>query len=147
MHVGFSGSRHGPATAYQRDAFLRALIELRQESILPLTMLRFRHGDCLGWDALAHDIAKRLGWPITIHPPDKPMLRAFKNKGDPTVEVLPPRPYLHRNRDIVQASSIVIITPDSHEPRRHSGTWYTYEYARTVGKRTILLLPNGLRRA
>ncbi len=147
MHVGFSGSRHGPNGSDQHNAVARALKELRDACVTFPQLCRFHHGDCLGFDSVAHDIAHALGWPITIHPPEKSILRAFKGKDDPTVEILKPRPYLKRNCDIVEACAIVIIAPDTPTRRAGSGTWYTYQRAKTIGRRTILILPNGTRTA
>jgi hypothetical protein len=45
--------------------------------------------------------------------------------------VLTPRPYLVRNRHIVDASSVLIATPKGDEELR-SGTWSTVRYARKI---------------
>ncbi len=148
MHIGFSGSRHGPCGTDQRYAVERALKELRDACVAFPHECRFHHGDCMGWDALAHDLAYHLGWPITIHPPTKAALRAFCGDDDPTIEILPKKPYLQRNSDIVDACAVLIVAPNTHAPPDPpGGTWYTYRRARTVGRRVILILPNGQRAA
>lgn len=97
----------------------------------------FLHGDCVGVDEECHRIAQRLGYYIEIHPPTNPKLRAFCD-GD---EMMPPKPYLERNRNIVNNSDTMLIVPEKAEqdaPR--SGTWYTYRYALEVGKPTTLII-------
>lgn len=130
--TGFSGSRHG-GTPRQLDSAHRTL------SGLMVAGRVFRHGDCIGWDALAHDLADALGFGIVIHPPTNPKLRAWK----PAPVILPPKPYLERNRDIVNASRRMIICPDSPDYRAGSGTWYTWKYARERGTEILLILPDG----
>jgi hypothetical protein len=66
----------------------------------------FRHRDCIGADAQPHVIAKATGFRVVIHPPSDGSKRAFC-QGD---AVLTPRPYLVRNRRIVDASSVLILS-------------------------------------
>src|SRR2546421_1503 len=58
----------------------------------------FHHGDCIGVDAFAHDVAYDLGYYIFVHPPSDPKFRAFKGaRSDPRIKILEPRYYLDRN--------------------------------------------------
>lgn len=86
------------------------------------------HGDCVGWDKQCHDMASRYGVKIIIHPPTDDRLRAFCEGG----AVLDPKPYLDRNRDIVDACTFLIAAPDGPE-RQRSGTWSTVRYAKSRG--------------
>lgn len=141
MLIGFSGSRHGPfprqKITFQRTLFglikIAQTVEPRDEPLL------FRHGDCLGWDDVAHDIAAEVGFSIIVHPPINPKLRAFK----PSLIPMPPKDYLPRNRDIVDGSERMIICPDTPEYKIKSGSWYTWKYAIARGIDTLLIQPDG----
>jgi len=52
------------------------------------------------------------------------------------------KPYHDRNRDIVDACDVLIATPDGPQ-RRHSGTWYTIDYARANRVAVVVCLPDG----
>jgi len=56
------------------------------------------HGDAVGADAEAHDIAVTLGWNAVSHPPINDAWRAHKVADEERA----PKPYLVRNRDIVE---------------------------------------------
>lgn len=101
----------------------------------------FHHGDCVGADAEAHDIAYDVHQPvIVVHPPLNEKGRAFK-QGD---VILPQREYQDRNHDIVDATDYLIATPDSYtEKFRGSGTWATIRYAVKKGKTVYVIYPDG----
>jgi hypothetical protein len=44
--------------------------------------------------------------------------------------VLPRKDYMSRNRDIVDASEVMIATPKTKEEELRSGTWATVRYAK-----------------
>jgi hypothetical protein len=113
-HVGFTGSRNGEMPDPQADAVLRYLAGF----------CTLHHGDCIGRDAHAHRLARQLGMLVEIHPPIYGSLRAFcaadyANK---------PRRFLTRNR---------------FEEQLRSGTWATVRYAQQMGKRVIVVFPDG----
>ena len=94
------------------------------------------HGDCVGGDALAHAHARMLRQSITIHPPDTPGYRAWCVGN----EQRPQRPYLTRNRTIVDSCDVLVALPKT--PAREelrSGTWATVRYARKQGVRVIVI--------
>lgn len=99
----------------------------------------FHHGDCTGADSEAHDVADGAFGvkKIWVHPPDDPKKRAFRV----SPHVLRPRPYLERNRAIVDACDVLIATPKSTSEELRSGTWATVRYARKSGKRVLILEP------
>lgn len=141
MQLAFSGSRRGPsrpqlATLQQT---LSGLLTIARTSEPAKEPLLFRHGDCIGWDAAAHDVADALGYGIIIHPPTNPKLRAFK----PALIILEPKPYLVRNRDMVDLSERWIGCPDTMTEQQTGGTWYTYRYAKQKRIGTLLILPDG----
>lgn len=124
MKVGFTGTRRGMSTT--QVAWLAKF--LRNESVT-----EFHHGDCIGSDAEAHVIAesvlkyRRIA--IHIHPPISDSKRAYKH-GDVEYDA---KPYLDRNRDIVDACDVLVACPGQPETLR-SGTWATVRYARKIGK-------------
>jgi len=106
----------------------------------------FHHGDCIHADAEAHDIAYGIGYAVVIHPPDNDSKRAFKGVicGKillPRATVLPAKPYLDRNRDIVAAVSRMLACPKEREEQLRSGTWATVRYARKAGNLYRIIYP------
>lgn len=126
--VGFTGTQEGMSD-YQKRV-LRASLEGVRE---------LHHGDCIGADAEADAIARELGITVVIHPPSDPKKRAFCAK--PGDVVWEPLPYLERNHDIVDEADVVIGTPKSGVEVLRSGTWATIRYARSRGKRTLVIAP------
>lgn len=127
---GFTGTRAG-MTPYQRLRLLKILEHDRNVG-------EFHHGDCIGADAEAHDIAWAIrDIAIIIHPPSDDKHRAFKTNA----LVLVTRPYLERNHDIVDACDVLIAAPKEVIEQRRSGTWATVRYARKIGKPVVILAP------
>jgi hypothetical protein len=123
MRIGFTGTRQGMTVA-QAHA-LRDILA----SHGPVTL---HHGDCIGADAQAHDIAVELGRAVVIHPPviggrDQ---RAWKTAPD----VREAKPYLKRNKDIVRETELLIATPAEASEQHRSGTWSTSRCRRTRGQ-------------
>lgn len=98
------------------------------------------HGDCIGADAQAHDIARACGLRVIIHPPINEAKRAWC-KGD---VILPERDYLDRNHDIVDACVWLVAAPGEEEEKIRSGTWSTVRYARRKGRSIKIIPPDGL---
>jgi hypothetical protein len=96
------------------------------------------HGDCIGADASAHDIADQIGMRVVIHPPINPTKRAFKT----AMQVLECKPYIERNHDIVGMTDWLIACPKGGEEQR-SGTWATVRYARKQNKLIWIVYPDG----
>jgi len=96
----------------------------------------FVHGDCVGADAEAHEIASVLLGPNRIHirPPSDSTHRAWCAAA---IE-FPTEPYLKRDHKIVETTQVLIAAPKGPEILR-SGTWATVRHARKLG-RIILLL-------
>ena len=84
LHIGFTGTRQG-MTEHQKSGICW---HASHSGII------LHHGDAVGADAEAHDIAVELDCGIVIHPPDDVRQRALKiaalNRA--------PRPYLDRNK-------------------------------------------------
>lgn len=93
IQVGFTGTRHGMTDA-QKVTLETMLIQLGGAE--------FHHGDCIGADSEAHDIAMECGYCPIIHPPTNPALRAWRKV--PAHLMRPERLYMTRNRNIVDAA-------------------------------------------
>lgn len=137
LHIGFTGTQQG-LTILQFAALERLVIAVAGEVDFDVTP---HHGDCIGADQAFHTICEDrrqcLRIPI-IHPPLSTYKRAFCPG-----RVLPPRPYLERNRDIVDQSDWLIAAPDSDKERVRSGTWSTVRYARKQLHHIIFVYPDG----
>ena len=143
MHIGFTGSRHG--MSYKQKRKVLQILQDWQALIPERDEITVSHGDCIGADANIHEFAKILGLRIVIHPPEDDSKRAYCSAldNDPDVEILPPKAYLARNRDIVETSSLMIGCVDSYEPHEHSGTWYTVDYANKKEVPVMIVFPDG----
>ena len=129
--IGFTGTRQG-MTAEQKSA-LRNLLDGGAGE--------FHHGDCIGADSEAHDIADECGYGIILHPPTNSSERAWREV--PRHMMRPERPYLDHNKDIVRETASLIAAPAEPEEQLRSGTWSTVRFARKLGKPVFLILPDG----
>jgi hypothetical protein len=132
MIIGFTGTRDGMSDE-QHAAITRLLQGAAAEGHVTV-----RHGDCVGADQEFHEIAQSLGLSIIIHPPKEQSLRAFCQGA----EILPPKDYLARDRDIVSLSDSMLATPKSRVKK--GGTWYTIGVAQLVNKLCLVVFPDGL---
>lgn len=134
MKLGFTGTQEG-MSARQKAAFRQML---RDRGVTEL-----HHGDCVGADSDAHDIAVACGVPrIVIHPPEDPVKRAWchrRDNGTTEVFVKPEKDYLPRNRDIVNQTQMLTAAPRTMVEVIRSGTWATVRFARSKGKEDVLL--------
>lgn len=131
VHVGFTGTRKGMSRG-QRDALLTFLKGANQSRKFLGAVLH--HGDCVGADAEANEVADSLGMCTVIHPPENPKHRAWCEADEYRYR----KPYLERNRDIVDECDFLVAAPGGKE-RRRSGTWATVRYARKQGKQVVIL--------
>lgn len=136
--LGFTGSQSG-MTEYQK----KQLIHHLQKWALKYEELEIHHGDCVGADYEFHEICKKV-WPnatltIIIHPPTNSTKRAFCEF--PGQTLLPPLPYLTRNREIVNAVNGMLAGPKETEEQLRSGTWATIRYAVKTETPLIILRP------
>lgn len=98
---------------------------------------RLHLGDCIGSDTQAWNIGTQYFYLIG-HPPIEPRKRSFLTYA----EVRGEKHYHERNRDIVHEGHVLIATPCGHE-ESHSGTWYTINYARSLGRPVYIVWPSG----
>ncbi len=128
MIVGFTGTQRG-MSAHQLlkvEAFLR-------DNRHDITALH--HGDCVGADKEANDLARIQEIETGGHPPIDEKKRAFCE-----CDIwFPPMEYLDRNHNIVDMCDILLVAPLTDAEQLRSGTWATYRYALLVGRDTIRL--------
>ena len=120
MDIGFTGTRKGMSEP-QKIGLSRLLYALSADG--EIDGLTFHHGGEPHADKEAANIARGRFWATQNHRPAKKDAAHL----------------LKRNRDIVEASEILIAAPDSLEERQRSGTWYTVRYARKQGVPVIIL--------
>ena len=135
--VGVTASRHG-LTAEQHRALAKNLRLLRNERGAQF----FHHGDCVGGDYEGACLARGMGYRIIGHPPINDELRAFVESD----ENRKPAGYLTRDRALVDEVDLLLGCPNTTElppGPTISGSWYTIKYARRVGTRVAVILPDG----
>jgi hypothetical protein len=128
IQIGFTGTQRGMTPRQQQH--VTTILQKYKGSTL-------HHGDCIGADAQAHGIAKKCGLSVEIHPPINPEKRAYTKGGVTHTK----KPYLERNRAIVDASDMLIATPKTAREDLRSGTWATVRYARKQKKKIALVRP------
>ncbi|HKZ40932.1 MAG TPA: hypothetical protein VJ044_08205 [Candidatus Hodarchaeales archaeon] len=127
--VGFTGTSKGMTDA-QKFTVAWLLSKSPKE---------LHHGDCIGADKDAHELARTNLVRIVGHPPIKSSNRAcceFDEKREP-------KPYLDRNHDIVDETEVLIACTDSTVEAIRSGTWSTIRYARRLGRIILIVYPDG----
>lgn len=126
--VGFTGTQLGMSKKQKKE--LKKWLEEHK-------IQEFHHGDCVGADEQAHNLAKELGIKVVIHPPTVPDKRAFCEGGT----ILPKHDYLERNKHIVDATNLLLAAPKEMEELLRSGTWATIRYAKKTGKEVTIFYP------
>ena len=132
--IGFTGTQRGMTEAQR----------LKLGTILAVGSTKgvgvLHHGDCVGADAQAHELAQKWMIPVIIHPPENSSKRAFCGG---SLASLPPQPYLVRNHFIVDACDVLVATPGEATEQLRSGTWATIRYARKRHKTVVIIYPDG----
>ena len=137
MKIGFSGTREGMTPGQKGQ--VRSILTM-------LVVSEAHHGDCIGADEdfhlLVREVSITQGFiaPIVIHPPDVKRYRANIVGDESWVE----KPYLTRNKDIVECSEFLIATPKGKQ-RTRSGTWSTVRYAHFMKRPMLIVYPDGTR--
>lgn len=130
VRLGFTGTQKG-MTEKQKQSMFELIDNYAYFQI-------FCHGDCIGADKEAATYAMSIGMKLCCHPPSNPQKRAFL----PADIIASSKPYLERNKDIVNHCSLLLAAPGEMEEKLRSGTWSTVRYA-YVRKQTILVFPDG----
>lgn len=136
MILGVTGTRNQPSDRQVR---------LLRERIMDPSVNVVHHGDCQGVDALAGGFACKFGKNIVVHPPISDSLRAYAHIACPECRwrrlVLDEQPYLVRDRSLVAVVDELVALPSTLAPVPHSGTWYTINYAKKVGRKVNIIYP------
>jgi hypothetical protein len=129
--MGFTGTQKGmtPNQLYILDKIIKEK-----------NPYEVHHGDCVGADTEFHQMCKAFGSIIIIHPPDISTKRS-NCEGD---KILPVKPYLDRNKDIVNSCDLLIVCPKTRFEEIRSGTWSTKRYAQKRGVKFIIIYSDGL---
>lgn len=134
MRVGFTGTREG-TTNKQFGALMSLIDDLDPHEV--------HHGCAVGADeeftiyVRACEVARVVG-----HPGDTLALTS-KDALRYSHEVLPTKPNLERNRDIVDAVDLLLVCPRTMKEEQRSGTWACCRYARKQHKPIRICWPDG----
>jgi hypothetical protein len=138
MRVGFTGTSAG-LTNDQLIQVHMLLGDLKTSGATQAT-----HGMCIGADDQFHEQARGFGYFIIGVPGVNAYGDVYKRATCVCDLVMPPRPFLIRNRDLVSESDVVIACPrETIEQFRGSGTWATIRYARRAKKPLVIVWPDG----
>ncbi len=139
LRVGFTGTKNGMDDLQKINlAVLFTTLKNNHSEI------EFHHGDCIGADAQAAQIARQFGFRLVAHPgfppnhPEVTQYRAFTTLND---EVREPKPFISRDHDIVDETDEMVAAPVSEKEERASGTWTTVRYARKKEKKVTVINP------
>lgn len=134
MRYGFTGTREGMSIRQKKQ--LKDLLSESETHTLS-------HGDCIGADADAHSIAVKTNiFKIIIHPPTDTKCRVNCLPRPQTQDTIKAaKPYLQRNRAIVDSCDVLIACPRTMDEELRSGTWSTVRYARKICRPVIILEP------
>lgn len=133
--VGFTGTRDG-TTDQQRMTLWTFIME-------HIDLVEVHHGLDMGADLDFHNIVLPFdSIRIVGHPPINTRRTAHFPRSHFDF-IHPPKDYLDRNRDIVDASSHVIACPATFDEQLRSGTWATVRYARKCHKPLAIIWPDG----
>lgn len=135
MKVGFTGTQVG-MSKYQIDAVADYLAELTKRGEGD----EAHHGKCIGADVQFHNLAHQLGYFIVGYPCNIYSKQSQVIVCDMEREEKPP---LERNKDIVGTCDILLATPKEYHEITRSGTWSTIRFARRIGRKHMIILPDG----
>lgn len=121
MPIGFTGTSKRFPTVEQGKR-----LNYRLKVLYAGGEREFHHGDCIKMDAWVAEAAKAIGFRLICHPPANEYKRAFVQSH----VVSDRKPFLDRNHDIVDESTILLAAPDTSQEELRSGTWATIRYAR-----------------
>lgn len=144
MKVGFTGTQRG-LTKEQMSTLRLIASRIHNRALFPDGSVFngheinwFIHGMCWGADTEAADIFKSHGFKLIGYPGTEQQSRSQQ------VDILKDvKPFLARNKDIVNGSDILIACPGEFTEVLRSGTWATYRYATKIPKPIAIVFPDG----
>ena len=138
IKIGFTGTREEEYLTKERFIKLAYAFKRLNEQYGDI---EFHHGCCEGADLMAAFLFRESfpTYKIIEHPPTD-MKYAKLAEGDSNVEKRFAKPYLERNKEIVNASDVMIAWPKDMETEElRSGTWATVRYAKKKDKVVIFV--------
>jgi|LWDU01.1.fsa_nt_gi hypothetical protein len=139
INVGITGTRFGMTP--KQASKLRTILEDLNER---LVIAYLCHGDCIGVDAQAHDMAVQLGIMTHVFPPDVGETTKDIRAGKQGNVMNEPLTFLARDREIVFNSHILIGIPQKDHETTRSGTWYTIRFGLKQGDKIVSgIMPDG----
>jgi hypothetical protein len=136
--LGFTGTRTGMSLA-QIGSIRKTIRTYR----LITPRIEAHHGVCIGADIHFHEICKDLSLYVIGHPGIRPDGKCFTRATCICNELRPPRPFLARDRDIVNVAHILLAAPAGFREEIRSGTWTTVRYARRIQRKIVIFWPDG----
>jgi hypothetical protein len=135
MNIGFTGTQKG-MTSQQYTKFVELINSLG-------SIDEFHSGCCIGADTQADTYIWSHHPKIfrVLHPPIISTKTFINSQGNYTI--LPSKPYLERNRAIVDNTKLLIATPSTSKELIRSGTWSTIRYARKLKREIYIIDPPG----
>jgi hypothetical protein len=121
----------------QRQEVRQVLHDLAYDASRDGIVPHFHHGDCVGVDVQAAQMAEEFGYVVVCHPPVKDEMRGFHRSH----QFMPPKGYLERDRAIVDAVDVLLVVPKENEWQPRGGTWYTQTYAEKRGVPNSIFYP------
>jgi hypothetical protein len=134
LNIGFTGTKRG-MTLFQESWLYSTLDAYSAEP----GERWFLHGDCVGADFNAADIAFRLGFKIWVFPP---VNEKFRGKYYNVNRAEAPAKYLVRDHAIVDNCDFLIGMPGDNYEMRRSGTWASIRYAKKLDKPVWVCYPS-----
>jgi hypothetical protein len=137
IKLGMTGTRFGMIVK-QEAGFVAAIMRIKNKH---RKIVEWHHGDCVGADEQSHYLIRAIDKNIAIHihPPVDTDLQAKM----PADVYYDPKTHFARNRDIVDATDMLIATPYTQRRESKGGTWYTINYALKMGKPALIIWPDG----
>lgn len=146
MLVSFTGSQEG-MTLHQRQKLAQVFRHLGITELI--------HGDCIGSDLIANQVAIEVGvkffhlYPSTLEPkrahsfPDRKVYGVWCESSFPGIRYKIERPEaaLERNKKIVNEGKVLVATPKEFKHTLRSGTWSTIRYAWKMKKEVLIIPP------
>lgn len=134
LKIGFTGTKRG-MTQFQKDWLFSALDGYSKEP----GERWFLHGDCVGADVQAADIALNLGFKIWEFPPISDKFRGFFTHWD---RKEPEGLYLDRDHAIVDNCDLLFAASAEDYELSRSGTWATIRYAKKLDIHVAICYPS-----
>ena len=131
MIVGFTGTRKGMS-----EKQIKLVTEFLKKEGSKIS--KILHGGCIGADMDFHNLCKE--YKREVYPGHSTYNKkdnSFKGDYEDADIIHQSKPYLERNKDIVDNCDILIATPLINSSK--GGTWYTINYAEKNNKLTIIL--------